>query len=212
MDTFSSSVSTLKVPSLPCTHRDVYHFKTAPCSSPKLPQQPHAHFFSSKPNFTPKTKPFSHKVFNSPVFSSSSSSTASSKNPIFYRNPATGYAAAVIDIAQNSDSLHQVQRDVQRLLGFLKNVNFEESAMARAVLEQGRFHKHLVVLVKMLLKKNKIGIVKQVLEEFERIYDELCGTQVVLVSSATKMEEDQLFGIAENVHKISGALKVKKLL
>ncbi|KAI9093962.1 hypothetical protein K1719_026960 [Acacia pycnantha] len=209
MDTFSSSVSTLKVPSLPSTHRDVYHFKTAPCSSPKLPPQPHAHVFSSsKPNFTPKTKPFSRKGFHSPVFSSSSS-IPSSKNPIFYRNPATGYAAAVIDIAQNSDSLHQVQRDVQRLLGFLKNVNFEESAMVRAVLEQGRFHKHLVVLVKMLLKKNKIGIVKQVLEEFERIYDELCGTQVVLVSSATKMEEDQLFGIAENVHKISGALKVK---
>ncbi|XP_028779817.1 ATP synthase delta chain, chloroplastic [Neltuma alba] len=209
MDTFSSSVSTLKVPSLPSTHRDFYHFKTAPCSSPNLPPQPHPHVSSSsKPNLTPKTKPFSHKGFPSLVFSSSSNTT-SSKNPIFYRNPATGYAAAVIDVAQSSDSLHLVQRDVQRLLGFLKNVNFKESAMVRTVLEQGRFHRHLVVLVKMLLKKNKVGIVKQVLEEFERIYDELCGTQVVLVSSATKIEEDQLFGIAENVQKMSGALKVK---
>ncbi|XP_054783292.1 ATP synthase delta chain, chloroplastic isoform X2 [Prosopis cineraria] len=211
MDTFSSSVSTLKIPSLPSTHRDFCHFKTTPCSSPNLPPQSHAHVSSSsKPNLTSKTKPLSHKGFPSLVFSSSSR-TPSSQNPIVYRQPATGYAAAVIDIAQSSNSLHVVQRDVQRLMGFLKDVNFQEPAMVRALVEQGGFHRHLVVLVKMLLKKNKIGIVKQVLEEFERIYDELCGTQVVLVSSATKMEEDQLLGIAENVQKISGALKVKIL-
>ncbi|KAF7826218.1 ATP synthase delta chain, chloroplastic [Senna tora] len=208
MDTFSSSVSTLKVPSLPPPHREFYHFKSSPYASPNRPQA-QAHVSSvSKPNLIPKTKPFSRKN-SSPLVYLSSPRTPSSPNPIFYRKPSTGYAAAVVDVAQSSDSLHLVQKDVQRLLGFLKNVNLEESAMVKVVLEQGRFHRHLVSLVKMLLKKNRIGIVREVLEEFERIYDELCGTQVVLVPSTAKMGQDQLFGIAKNVHKLSGAVKVK---
>lgn len=194
MDTFSSSVSTFKVPSLPQTYREFHHFKSHPYASPS-PQaqaqaQAHAqtHISStSKPNLIPKTRPFSHKNPPSLVFSS----PPSPPNPIFYTKPATGYAAAIIDVAQGSDSLHLVQRDVHRLLGFLENVSFEDSAMARVVLEKGGFHRHVVALVKMLVKKNKSGIVREVLEEFERIYDELCGW----VSSDTKMEEDQLFGI-----------------
>lgn len=77
------------------------------------------------------------------------------------------------------------------------------------VVKKGRFNRHLASLIKMLIQKNKVGIVKEVLEEFERIHDELSGTQVVLVSSATKMEEDQLFEIARRVQKLSGATKVK---
>lgn len=79
----------------------------------------------------------------------------------------------------------------------------------RQVWKQGRLHKHVGGLLEMLIKKNKVGIMQEVLEEFERIYDELCGTQMVLVSSATEMGEDQLFGIAKSVQQLSGAVKVK---
>ena len=64
-------------------------------------------------------------------------------------------------------------------------------------------------LVKMLVEKNKVGLVKQVLEEFERVYDEMLGTQVVLISSSKKIEEDRMFGIAKRVQRITGAFKVK---
>lgn len=86
----------------------------------------------------------------------------------------------------------------------LQGAKFQSPAV-----EQGNFHRHVVALLKMLLKKNKVGIVKEVLQEFERIYDRLCGTQMVLVSSKTKMREDQLFGIAKSVHQLSGAVRVK---
>lgn len=79
----------------------------------------------------------------------------------------------------------------------------------KRVLEKGNFHRHVVTILKMLLKKNKLGIVQQVLQEFERIYDELCGTQVVLVSSEKKMGEDELLGIVKSVQKMSGAVRVK---
>jgi len=83
-------------------------------------------------------------------------------------------------------------------------VKFESAAV-----EEGNFHRHVVALLKMLVKRNKVGIVKEVLQEFERIYDELCGTQMVLVSSKNKMGEDELFGIAKSVHQLSGAVRVK---
>ncbi|CAJ1976015.1 unnamed protein product [Sphenostylis stenocarpa] len=203
MDTLSTSVSTLKVspfPSAPTlTNRDFYPFK----ATPTRPQQPHHVFSTSTPKFLPKTKSFSHK---SPPSLPLSLSPLKPKpcSSICHPNPATGYAAALVDVAQNSNSLHCVHRDVERLLKLLQRVKFDSRAV-----EEGNFHRHVVALLKMLVKKNKVGIVKEALQEFERIYDELCGTQVVLVSSKTKMGEDELFGIAKSVHQLSGAMRVK---
>lgn len=81
--------------------------------------------------------------------------------------------------------------------------------VVKEIAVKGKFQKHVVMVVKMLVKKNKVWMVNEVLEEFERIYDELIGNQVVLVSSAEKMSEDQLFGIAKRVQNVTGAMMVK---
>lgn len=105
-------------------------------------------------------------------------------------------------MAHKTNSLHAVHADVQRLLKLLqKGPTF--------AVEGGNFHRHVVALLKMVAKKKKVGIVREVLQEFERIYDDLCGTQMVLVSSERKMGEDELFGIAKTVHHLSGAVRVK---
>ncbi|KAK7258471.1 hypothetical protein RIF29_24050 [Crotalaria pallida] len=219
MDTLSSSLSTFKVPPTTTTNNpEFYHFKRTPYA--KLPP-PHVSSSSIK------TKPpFSYKCSSStsPPFSSSNNTTPNkpSSSLVFHKNLSTGYAAAIIDVAQSSNSLHSVQKDVHRLLKFLQHVNLKSAmvdpsvveelkgqAMMRHVVEQGDFHRHVVAFLKMLMKKNKMGILEQVLEEFERIYDELCGTQVVLVSSRIKMREDQVIGIAKRVQQLSGAVRVK---
>lgn len=119
------------------------------------------------------------------------------------------------------NSLESVARDVRKLSKSLRNKQFiafmndpyvgvkEKGQVVKEVAEKGRLQRHLVSLLKMLVDKNKLGMVGEVLEEFARIYDELSGTRVVLVSSAKKMEEDHLFGIARRVQKLSGAMKVK---
>ncbi|CAJ2631283.1 unnamed protein product [Trifolium pratense] len=212
MDTFSTSVSTLKISSLPPPpSSSTNHFTPHPHA---ISPRPKPHFSStSKLNnsiATQKTKPFS------PSLPFSSSNTRKLSSPIFHHTPATGYAAAIIDVAQKTNTLHPVQRDVQKLLKFLKKLKFQSdgggvdpSAMLMKVVEQGNFQRHVVVLVKMLMKKNKLEIVEQVLEEFVRIYDELCGTQVVLVSSEREIGEDEMFGIAKSVHKLNGAIRVR---
>lgn len=75
--------------------------------------------------------------------------------------------------------------------------------------KKGKFNKHLFNLLKMMVEKNKMGIVSEVLEEFERVYDELIGTKLVWVSSEKMIGEDMLFKIATKVQKLSGAVKVK---
>lgn len=88
-------------------------------------------------------------------------------------------------------------------------VEEEKGRLVREIAAKGGFEKQVVKLTKMLIEKKRLGILNEVLSEFERIYDELCGTEVVLVSSNRKMQEEELFGIAKNVQRLSGAMKVK---
>ncbi|KAK9279786.1 hypothetical protein L1049_013468 [Liquidambar formosana] len=219
MDTLSSPVSTFKVPGFHSTSREFHHFKT-PSTSNNLPPQPHL-ATTTKPNsFSPRTTSISRKNSTS-SFLSSSETLPLKSSPIVHIKAASGYAAALLDIAQCNNSLQAVEKDVRRFSKLLRNEQLravmndnymgdkEKGQVVRGVAEKGKFQRHLVALLKMLVDKNKVGMVSEVLEEFERIYDELSGTRVVLVSSAAKVEEDQLFGIAKRVQKLSGAMKVK---
>ncbi|CAK7348669.1 unnamed protein product [Dovyalis caffra] len=221
MDAISSSVSTLKVPPFHSTPRELYHFKTPHVSQshqlpPNLTTKPN----SSISNRTP-SKTLSFKNLNPPLFSNISQSSSHNSSLPVHRNPVSGYAAALLDIAQCNSSLDIVQNDVKRLLELLQNEQIQavlgspfvgekkKGQVVKEAAKRGKFNRHLVGLVKMLTERNKVMIVSDVLMEFERIYDELSGTKVVLVSSTKRMKEDQLFRIAKNVQKSSGAVNVK---
>lgn len=217
MDTLSSPVSTIKVPALHLAHREFYHFKTL-STSYQLP-----------PHLTTKYNPISNKTttqfpylktLHSPQsYTSQSSSLRSSPN--IHRNPASGYAAALVDISQCNNSLETVQKDVERLLKLLQSEQAQavlanplvgeknKGQLVKELAKKGKMNRLLVRLLKMLIDRNKVTMVSEVLMEFLRIYDELSGTKVVLVSSKKKMEEGELFGIARTVQKLSGAVKVK---
>lgn len=59
----------------------------------------------------------------------------------------------------------------------------EKGQLVKEIAEKGKFHKHLVVLIKMLVDKTKLGMVTQVLMEFQKIFKELSGTNRVVVPS-----------------------------
>ncbi|MED6181912.1 hypothetical protein PIB30_023753 [Stylosanthes scabra] len=193
MDTLSSTVSTLNIASSPTQthhhHRELFyhHFiRTTPNRQPYVSITP-----KTSTNKTSSSSSTFLSLSASPSSSPLQPCSSSSSSPIFHSKAATGYAAATIEVAQRTKSLHAVHRDVQRLLRFLQSSNNnnnkgEEAAvtmiMKKVAEEQGKFQiqRHVVALLRMLMKKGKVGIVGEVLEEFERIYVELCGTQVVL--------------------------------
>ncbi|KAG5222550.1 ATP synthase delta chain-related family protein [Salix suchowensis] len=211
MDTISTPISTLKVPAFFSTPLELQHFRT-PHVSHQLPPNLSTKPNSSISNRTPskaQTLPFKNP--NSPLISNISHLSSNNSSLHTHRSPVSGYAAALVDIARCKSSLDIVQNDVQKLLKLLQNEQIQAVLGSPFVGsgKRGKFNRYLLGLVKMLIERNKVMIVSDVLMEFERIYDELSGTKVVLVSSPTKMKEDQLFWIAKTVQNRSGAVSVK---
>ncbi|XP_019154210.1 PREDICTED: ATP synthase subunit delta, chloroplastic [Ipomoea nil] len=137
-----------------------------------------------------------------------------------HRRAASGYAAALVDIAKRNNSLDAVRRDVRRVWKWTRNEqlraaltdplveNKEKGEILKEIAEKGKVHKLLGAVLKILAGKNRAELLSEVLMEFERIYDELCGTaRVVLLSPANK--ETAALEVAKTVHQISGAWKVK---
>ncbi|XP_062091334.1 ATP synthase subunit delta, chloroplastic-like [Humulus lupulus] len=218
MDTLSSSVSTIKVPTFHSTasSRELCNFK-----STSTLYTPNSLLFSTPKSISStnsiSTKPNS---FNNPISPSPSRPSSPSYSAI-HRKASAGYAAALLDIAQHNNSVDLVGKDVERLSKLLKNNRVrvvlsdpflgeeEKGRLVKGLVKKGGFNRHLVRLVKMLVGKNKVGLLGEVLEEFDRVYDEVLGTQMVLVSSKSKMEEEHLSGIARRIQKLTGAVKVK---
>lgn len=85
----------------------------------------------------------------------------------------------------------------------------DKGQIVKEVVSAGKVNRYLAGLLRMLIERNKLAMVSEVLEEFQRIYDDLIGTRVVFVSSSTKTKEDQLFLIAKRVQSLCGAAQVK---
>ncbi|GLT56093.1 hypothetical protein SLA2020_291650 [Shorea laevis] len=183
MDGLSSSVSTLKFPPLHQTPREFHHYRACP----QLPPHPPLLSPTTKPNISNKTTSSTLKPLTpfSSYSSSLSFSPINSSPPQFHRKPATGYAAALLDIAQCKSSLYAVQKDVRKLSKVIHNEGIrawmsdpllgknEKGNLVKEVARRWRLDKYLVRLVKMLVEKNKLGMVGEVLEEFQKIYVEL---------------------------------------
>lgn len=220
MDTLSGSVSTFNIPSL---HPISHHFKTHPSHLIPSTTVPNTSKLSNKATTFTTT----HSNFLPPLVYSPQSALPlkqSSQHPEFHQKASTGYAVSLLDAARCNNVLEAVERDVKRLSKWLCNDQLsvvlpnpcvekkEKGEILKEIVKKCKFHKYLVKLVKLLVEKTKVEMLSEVLLEFGRIYDELSGsanTQVVLVSSGVRMEENQLLGIAQRVQKLTGAAKVK---
>ncbi|KAL7121639.1 hypothetical protein ACP275_02G193000 [Erythranthe tilingii] len=174
---------------------------------------------------------------NLPYLNASSSSSSCSSPPVakqsgrskaeleshVHKKASTGYAVALLDAARAQNVLELAKRDVKKLSKWLSNEQLsciiespyvekkEKGEILKEIMKRGKFnYKNLGKLVKLLVEKNKVEMVKDVLSEFQRMYDELSSInhdQVVLINpTGMKMEDNQiLLGI---IAKITGADKV----
>lgn len=72
--------------------------------------------------------------------------------------------------------VRRVKRVVDAVLGDERVEGGMKAKVARRVVEAGGFYPKVVVLVRMLVKKGKgVGVVVEVMEEFVRLWEELCG-------------------------------------
>ncbi|XP_021893079.1 ATP synthase delta chain, chloroplastic [Carica papaya] len=202
MDTLSGSISTLSFSSFHLTPRDFSHFKSPVTSHQSC---------SSRPNSISTTFPHHNLTASAHSFPSSHVvSTLHSSPHHTHKKPATGYAAALIDIAQSNTCLQVIQEDVKKLLNneqvqavLVDQVvgDKEKGKLVKMVGKKYKFNRYLVGLTKMLIERKKTEMIVEVLQEFDRISGEMTiGTKLVLGSSANNMSgEDNVFGITHKV-------------
>ncbi|KAM1151858.1 hypothetical protein EV1_034194 [Malus domestica] len=61
-----------------------------------------------------------------------------------------------------------------------------------------------------LVDANQIDLIKDIVKEFEVVYDKIIDTELAIVSSMVKLESQHLAQIAKQVQKLTGYLLVRK--
>ena len=196
MDTLPSSVSAIKVPIPNSSCRELGYFKSAPIASYLQSHNLFSGSGSRRNSISNNPTSLKRRSFASSVPFKEIPIDANPPSPApVHKRAASGYATALIDVAQCSSSLAEVKKDVQRLSKWLQNVEFyeilvdpllgkkEREQVVKDMAKKGKFHRHIVAVLKILTEKNKFGMVREVLDEFKRIYGELTRIQMVPAQS-----------------------------
>ncbi|KAL2634430.1 hypothetical protein R1flu_005909 [Riccia fluitans] len=136
-------------------------------------------------------------------------------------NAATGYAGALAEIAQESNILDAVYRDVEILADLLKNqevfdfltspvvVLEKKKSILKTFADDAKFHEYTLSFLNILVDKKRFNLIKDIVKEFFTIYYDLTETQIATVISAVKIEKAQLALIAKKIQSLSNAKNVR---
>lgn len=133
---------------------------------------------------------------------------------------ASGYANALVELAQSADALEAIHTDLDALdsvvsdefIEFLCNPlmsDEKKKEVLKKVCTDGSFSSYTGNFLNVLVDKKRIGLIKDVVAEFDDAYCELTDTQVATVTSAVKLENEQQFLIAKKMQEMTGAKNIK---
>lgn len=137
------------------------------------------------------------------------------------KSAASGYAAALAEVGQGQNTLNSILADVEKLARFVEDEQFWKFITSPVVLDDNKkavlkdlgkeasFVPATINLLNLLVDKKRTGILKDLVKEFEVIYNKLTDTQVALVTSAVEIEKSQLSLIGKKVQSMSGSKNVK---
>lgn len=137
------------------------------------------------------------------------------------KNAAGGYAAALAETARTHNVLEAVYADAEKLARFLEDKQLYEflispvvkvenkKAVLKSLAEEASFHSYTVNLLYLMVDKRRTMLLKELVKEFEVIFNEMTDTQVAIVSSAVKIDTAQLALIAKKIQSLSGAKNVR---
>ncbi|MCO5577872.1 hypothetical protein L7F22_031707 [Adiantum nelumboides] len=137
------------------------------------------------------------------------------------RSAANGYASALADVGQSQKKLDAIFADLEKVRRFAEDEQFwkfftspvvkddDKKAVIKTLSKEADFTPATHNLLNLLVTKKRTLILKDLLKEFEDIYNKLTETQVALVTSAIEMDKSQLSLIGKKVQSMSGSKNVK---
>ncbi|KAK9943572.1 hypothetical protein M0R45_009176 [Rubus argutus] len=134
---------------------------------------------------------------------------------------ASSYAAALADVATSNNTLETTVADVEKIEKF-----FEEPSVfdffinptidlekKRGVLDEiarsSALQPHTVNFLNILVDAKRIDLIKDIVKEFEIVYNKITDTELAVVSSVVKLESQHLAQIAKQVQKLTGSKNVR---
>ncbi|KAI3672388.1 hypothetical protein L6452_38474 [Arctium lappa] len=134
---------------------------------------------------------------------------------------AGSYAAALAEVATANGTLEATVKDmdlVDQLFSEKANFDYftspivgleEKRALLDDITASGKLQIHVCNFLNILIESKRIDMIKEIVKEFELVYNKLTETELAVVSSVVKLEETQLAQIAKQVQKFTGAKNVR---
>ncbi|CAL0325290.1 unnamed protein product [Lupinus luteus] len=134
---------------------------------------------------------------------------------------ANSYATALADIAKSNNTLDATTSDVEKIneifsekqvLDFFINptITIEKKIqIIDDIATSSSLQPHTRDFLKILVDSRRIDIVKEIMKEFELVYNTLTNTELAIVSSVVKLESQHLAQIAKQVQKLTGSKNVR---
>ncbi|GFP79050.1 ATP synthase delta chain chloroplastic [Phtheirospermum japonicum] len=134
---------------------------------------------------------------------------------------AGSYANALADVAKSNNTLEQTSADAEKLdklfsdeavLSFFTNPTIAEETKREVVDEIAKssaLQPHVANFLNILVDMKRIDLIKEIVKEFELVYNALTETELALVTSVVPLEAQHLAQIAKEVQKLTGAKNVR---
>lgn len=131
------------------------------------------------------------------------------------------YATALAEVAKSNNSLDQTAADVEKIekifsedvvLNYFSNPTVTDDEKHKLIDETAKAYEllpHVANFLNVLVDNKRIDLIKNIVKEFEVLYNQTTDTQLAVVTSVVQLEPQHLSQIAKEVQKLTGAKNVR---
>lgn len=134
---------------------------------------------------------------------------------------AGSYAAALADVAKSNGTLEATSGDMEKVDNLFSDSQIYDFFVnptidlenKRKVLDEitssSKLQPHVANFLNILIDMKRIELVKEIVKEFELVFNKLTDTELAIVTSVVKLESQHLSQIAKGVQRLTGAKNVR---
>ncbi|XP_047340980.1 ATP synthase delta chain, chloroplastic-like [Impatiens glandulifera] len=131
------------------------------------------------------------------------------------------YANALADVANSNGTLDKTLADIEKIGKIFSDPQIYEFFInPTVILEKKReivdeifklsnLQTHVENFINILIDVNRIELISDIVKEFGVFYNKMTNTELAIVSSVVKLEDQHLAQIAKQVQRMSGARNVR---
>ncbi|XP_024972356.1 ATP synthase delta chain, chloroplastic-like [Cynara cardunculus var. scolymus] len=131
------------------------------------------------------------------------------------------YATALAEVASSNKTLEATATDVEKVDKLFSDESFlnffvspivtldQKRELIDDITASGSLQLHVCNFLNILIESKRIDLIKEIVKEFEVVYNKLTGTELAIVTSVVHLERQHLAQIAKQVQKFTGAKNVR---